>query len=80
MATFGATLGAMSTDGEIETRELRLLAQAVAERPWLSLRYLRRLVYEGRIRHYKVGGKVLVDLADIDALAESGRREPLRAS
>jgi hypothetical protein len=60
--------------------KLLRLNQAVEERPWLTLRYLRRLVYENKIPHYKVFGKVLVDLADIDALAESGRRDPRPAA
>jgi excisionase family DNA binding protein len=55
------------------------LQQAAEARSWLTLRYGRRLVAEGRIPHYKVGGKVLVDLADVDALAARGR-VPARAS
>jgi len=54
----------------------RPLPEAADQRPWLTLRYLRRLVYENRIPHAKVGGKVLVADEDIDALERAGRVEP----
>jgi excisionase family DNA binding protein len=57
------------------TRTLVTLRQAVAERPWLTERWLRRLVYERRVPFHKVGGRLLFDLEDLDKLAESGRVE-----
>jgi hypothetical protein len=57
------------------TRPLVTLSQAVVERPWLTERWLRRLVYERRVSFHKVGGRLLFDLTDLDRLAESGRVE-----
>ncbi len=42
---------------------------------WTSERWLRRQTYEGRLPCYKVAGKVLVDLDDLDAFIEAGRRD-----
>ena len=58
------------------SRHLVTLAQAVEARPWLTERFLRRLVAERRVPYFKVGGKLLFDLDDLDALAERGRVEP----
>jgi len=54
------------------TAQLRTIAQAVEERPWLTERWARRLIYERRIAFRKVGSRVLLDLADVDALADAG--------
>lgn len=59
-------------------RSLVTLHQATAARPWLTDRWLRRLVAERRIPFHKVGGRLLFDLADIDNLAETGRVEAAR--
>jgi hypothetical protein len=59
----------------VKNRELRTVKQATAERPYLTERWLRRLIYDRRLPHYKVAGKVLVDLIEVDALVEAGRRE-----
>ena len=56
----------------------RTIPQVLAARPWLTERYLRRLVYERRIGYSKVGGRILIDLMDVDALVASGRVEPMR--
>ena len=45
-------------------------------RPWATVRWVRRMVYDERIGCYKVGGKVLVDLDELDAKVEQGRRSP----
>ena len=58
----------------------RPLAEAAEQRPWLTLRYLRRLVYENRIPHTKVGGKVVVADEDIEALERAGRIDPQSAA
>lgn len=57
-------------------RNVVTLRQALAECPWLSERYLRRLVYERRIRYSKVGGKLLFDLADLDRIVNEGVVDP----
>lgn len=57
-------------------RQLRTLAQVLEERPWTTEPHLRRLVKERRVPFHKAGGKLLFDLADIDAYAERGRVEP----
>jgi hypothetical protein len=42
---------------------------------WASTRWLRRQVYENHLPSHRVGGRVLIDLNDIDAEVEAGRRE-----
>ena len=61
---------------ETHTRQLRTLPQVLEERTWTTEPFLRRLVKERRIPFHKAGGKLLFDLADIDAYAERGRVEP----
>lgn len=58
------------------SRQLRTLPQVLEERPWLTERFLRRLVAQKRIRYFKVRNRVLFDLDDLDDLAEGGRVEP----
>jgi hypothetical protein len=58
-----------------KSRQLVTLQQAVEQRPWLTERWLRRLVYERRVPFHKVGNRLVFDLADLDALAEQGRVE-----
>ena len=41
---------------------------------WATTRWLRRMVYERALHHYKVAGRVLIDLADLDRLVEQGER------
>jgi hypothetical protein len=57
------------------SRQLVTLQQAVVQRPWLTERWLRRLVYERRVPFHKVGNRLVFDLADLDALVERGRVE-----
>ncbi|MBK9180968.1 MAG: DNA-binding protein [Acidimicrobiales bacterium] len=57
-------------------RQLVTIPQAVEARPWLTERYLRRLVAERRLPYHKVAGRLLFDLADLDAHAEEHRVEP----
>jgi len=58
------------------TRHLVPLRKVPELREWASERYLRRLVAERRVPFHKVGNRVLLDLDDLDALAEQGRVEP----
>jgi len=62
----------------MSSRQLATLVQVVEARPWLTERWLRRLVAERRVAYHKCGGRLLFDLADIDALAEGGRVEAVR--
>jgi excisionase family DNA binding protein len=57
-------------------RDLIPLTKVPDHRPWATVRWLRRATYERRLPFHRVGGKVLVDLADLDAYAEAGRVEP----
>jgi excisionase family DNA binding protein len=61
-------------------RQLVRLVEVPSHRPWATVRALRRWVYEKRIPSYKAGGFVLLDLAELDAFAEQGRREAADAS
>jgi len=45
----------------------------------VSERFIRRLVEQRRIRHYKVGQFVKFDTADLDAFVEAGKREAVSA-
>ena len=58
-------------------RPLVTLLQALELRPWLTERWLRRLVAERRVPYTKLPGssRLLFDLDDLDQLAESGRVE-----
>lgn len=42
---------------------------------WATTRWLRRQVYEGTLPSVKVAGSVLIDLDDLDAMVEAGRRQ-----
>jgi hypothetical protein len=54
------------------------LVEVPDHRPWTTVRYLRRLVAERRIGYFKpTPGRVLLDLDELDALAESNRTEPV---
>jgi excisionase family DNA binding protein len=62
------------------------LTRAVELRPWAAnrgkgdpLRWLRRQVADRKIPYYRVGNRVLIDLEDLDALADAGRVEARRA-
>lgn len=55
-------------------RELRTLVQAAEERPFLTLRWLRQLVASERVPTYKLGGKVLIDLHELDEFVRASRR------
>jgi hypothetical protein len=58
-------------------RQLVPLLEVPEHRPWASVRWLRRLVANRQIPYSNpTGGRVLIDLADLDALAESARVEP----
>lgn len=57
------------------------LVEVPRHRPWATVRYLRRLVYERRIPYVKLsagrGGRVLIDLDDLDRFVEEQRVEPM---
>ena len=56
-------------------RTVLTIPQAVEANPWLTERYVRRLIHERRIPFHKVGGRVLLDQADLDRLVSAGRVE-----
>ena len=56
------------------------LKQLIEARPWLTERYVRRLVAERRVPFSKVGERLLFDVADFDHLVEVGRVEAVRPS
>ncbi len=60
------------------SRHYVTLEQLIAERPFLTERWVRRLVSERRVPFSKVPGsnRLLFDLDDLDALVENGRVEP----
>lgn len=58
-------------------RQLTPLKQVPQHRTWATERVLRRMVAEKRIPYHKCGGKVLIDLVDLDNYTEAGRIEPV---
>ncbi len=56
-------------------RDLVPLRRVPEARPWTTERWLRRMVSERRLAFHKVDGKILFDLADLDAYVEAGRVE-----
>lgn len=58
------------------SRRLVLLTDAHLEWPWATPRYARRLVAGRKIAFHKLGGRVWLDAADLDAHQEAGRCEP----
>lgn len=77
----GKREAAMDGDSVGRGSRLRTIPQVLAERPALRSagkqqdRWIRRTIYERRIPYYKSGGRVLVDLADIDAYLVGQRIE-----
>jgi excisionase family DNA binding protein len=59
-------------------RHLVTIPQAVDANPWLTERWIRRLIAERRIAYHKAGGRVLLDQDDIDQFSEGGRVEATR--
>jgi excisionase family DNA binding protein len=57
-------------------RHLVPLLEVPEHRSWCSGRFARRLVQERRVPFHRVGRKILIDLDDLDRLAEQGRVEP----
>jgi hypothetical protein len=61
-------------------RQLVPLTDVPKHRPWATVRYLRRLVYERRLPYHKLdpgrSGRVLIDLEDLDRFVEEARVEP----
>jgi excisionase family DNA binding protein len=50
------------------------LTEVPTLRPWATIRWLRGLISQRRIPYYNpTGGRVLIDLAELDAFAERGR-------
>ena len=47
---------------------------------WLGItpRHLRRLVAERKVSHYRIGGRLIFAVPDLEALLARSRREALR--
>lgn len=56
-------------------RHLVPLMKVPVERPHWTERQLRRMVAEKRVSFFKVDGRILFDLDELDAYAERGRVE-----
>lgn len=65
-----------------QNRQIIPLTEVPKHRPWTTVRYLRRLVYERRIPYHKLGpgqrSPVFIDLADLDDFMEKSRVEAAR--
>lgn len=60
----------------MSARNLVPLREVPEHRPWTSARWLKRQVAERRIGAYKVSGKLLIDIDELDRFAEAGRVNP----
>lgn len=60
------------------TRRLVKLAEVETQAgyAWANKRWLQRQIYDRRLAWHKISGRLLIDLDDLDKLAEQGRREP----
>ena len=65
--------------GTMPPAQLWTVAEAHGYRG-LSARYLRRLIAERRCAFFRVGGKVLLDPRDLDAMIDGGRVEPINGT
>jgi len=63
----------------LNTGEL-LNVEEAAERMGMSVRYVRRLIAERRIAFYRIGRSIRIDSADLTALVESSRVEPITSA
>jgi len=57
--------------------QLVTLKQLLELRPWLTERYVRRLVSEHRVGYFKPAGNLLFDLGEIDDYVACGRVDPV---
>lgn len=57
-------------------RNLALLVDVPKRREFVTQRWLRRAVAERRLGYFKLGGRVLIDLDELDTLIERGRVDP----
>ena len=72
-----ATLVYMSTTRPA-AKQYVTFSQALEQRPWLTERWLRRAVQERRIPFFKVDGKLVFDLEEIDGYVAAHRIEAAR--
>jgi excisionase family DNA binding protein len=54
--------------------------EEAADRISMSTRYVRRLIAQRRIVFYRLGRSIRIDPADLTALVESGRVEPITST
>ncbi|HUZ20622.1 MAG TPA: hypothetical protein VMU75_08645 [Acidimicrobiales bacterium] len=64
------------TTGTAVQKHYVTLKQLLAERPWLTERWLRRGVAMRTIPFSRAGGKLLFALEDLDGMVEANRVEP----
>ncbi len=65
----------MTSTTPTAAQPVALVPLALAGEPWgLTPRYLRRLVEQHGLVHYRIGGRILVDPADLAAMIAAGRR------
>jgi excisionase family DNA binding protein len=65
-------------EGKPSRRPRLLTIREAGEVSGLGARFMLRLVQDRRIDSYKLGGKRLIDQADLDAYIERGRCEATR--
>jgi hypothetical protein len=53
--------------------------QVLKDYPYLTSRWLRRAVFEKKVPHYKLGGRLLFDPVELDQWIRNQRVEPVAA-
>jgi excisionase family DNA binding protein len=66
------------TNREARRHPERFGIPVAAERLGLSERHVRRLIFERRLAHYKVGSRIVLSAEDCEAFLASQRREAIR--
>ncbi len=69
---------AESPNREARQHPERLNIPAAAELMGLSERHVRRLVFERRLPHYKIGSRIVIAADDCEAFLAAQRREAVR--
>lgn len=70
-ALSGQHLEVLVEDGDL--KDLLTLPQLIEAAPFLTERWIRRLVSRGDLPHYRLGGRLLFDLGEVQEAVRKGR-------
>jgi excisionase family DNA binding protein len=72
-----SSYSANSSQRDGESRPERFGIPEAAKYLSISGRHVRRLIFERRLAHYKVGSRIVISVSDCDAFLQQERREAL---